>query len=114
MKTENFNPADFDPLNSTAWMELIASALQAKGLDASVVHTGGGIYCISILKQDKGELLWGMAAETWGADDNDADGDLVGDGNGVWTRVSCDSTDIADITAAIYDASVAHGAAVHN
>jgi hypothetical protein len=96
----------------TEWMEAIASALTAKRLTAGLMHTGGGIWCVSVLKTDKGELVWGTSGDKWGADDSDADGGLVGDGNGVWVEVGTDCIDLAAVVDAIYNASVAHGATV--
>jgi hypothetical protein len=71
-------PDGFVTADDTEFMAEVARLLNGKdpSLDASVWHTGGGIFCISMDLKDIGRnLCWGTADAVWACDVNDLDGD---------------------------------------
>ena len=47
--------------------ETVATHLNKMGLDASVEHTGGNIYCIFVRLGNSVEMVFGTSGEVWGA-----------------------------------------------
>lgn len=62
------------PLNEADHCEDIAQALNRihPELKAESANTGGGIYCVFCYINDQLTTCWGMAAENWGCDVDDA------------------------------------------
>lgn len=49
-------------------LDRVTQALQAKGEQAELEHTGGGIFCIRVSIRDDAWVYWGTADEVWGCD----------------------------------------------
>lgn len=49
-------------------LELVTQALRSRGEDATLEHTGGGIYCIRLPVIGDEWMYWGTAYEVWGCD----------------------------------------------
>jgi hypothetical protein len=51
-----------------AILDQMTLALQAKGEQAELHHTGGGIYCIRLPVRGDEWVYWGTSDEVWGCD----------------------------------------------
>ena len=49
-------------------LQQVTQALRAKGEDAELEHTGGGIYCIRLPVRGDEWTYWGTSDEEWGCD----------------------------------------------
>jgi len=51
-----------------AIIDQVTLALQSRGENAELEHTGGGIYCIRVPIRDEEWMYWGTSDEVWGCD----------------------------------------------
>lgn len=51
-----------------AILNQVTLALQSRGENAELEHTGGGIYCIRVPIRDEEWMYWGTSDEVWGCD----------------------------------------------
>jgi len=86
-------------------MERVAQELEARGLNAYVQNTGGGMMCVIVEGPEGREgrwTAWGTAGDTWGAEVRVGEEEkYVGS---LETSVSADSTDVARIAFFIAEA----------
>jgi hypothetical protein len=89
-------------MDREADFEQVAERLNASGLSAEVVATGGGIDCVVVTLPGGWELYFGTSAEMWGAsvykDDEYVDKEL-------WTKMSSNEADPDKVAAALKQAA---------
>jgi hypothetical protein len=49
-------------------LDQVTLALQSRGENAELEHTGGKIYCIRVPIRDEAWMYWGTSDEVWGCD----------------------------------------------
>jgi hypothetical protein len=49
-------------------LDRVTAALQSRGEEAALEHTGGGIYCIRLTIRGDRWMYWGTADAVWGCD----------------------------------------------
>ena len=87
--------------------ELVANALNSRGVSAAPQNTGGEISCVVVPVESGGEIVWGTADVNWGAVVIDSQGQIT---SSLQTRCPSDVQNIDEIVAAITGPSIRAGA----
>lgn len=101
-------PAKNDPEpDSPEWFDTIARKIKAldSALNVETYHAGGGIWGISIIREDETDIFWGTANDEWGADVIEMDGDIS---DNIHIAIRSDESDLDKVARNIITATISY------